>query len=280
MKTATTALLCILIIFAPAASWAISIDASNAGVEVTAPNEVIFHNLLKNADGTYLYGVFRWSPLLNIWYPIEAGPEEPTFKTYHYWPMAQGNSWTYTMAYQGIPYGGTYTLTVDGTADICGQPSLVLLDTGGTVTYWINDETGVWMTRYMNPDGTYTDYCPAMKIAPAQIYPGSQSFNPSDGTFYLPGGSGTLRGWSIFVVKGLEDVTVPAGTFPNCLRATFNYSYTNLSDGSFGVRTEETWHAAGVGIVKRVNAETYGWDGMIFFSKNRVDSLISYTVSE
>jgi len=47
MKAATTALLCILIIFAPAASWAISIDATNAGVEVVAPNEVILHNLPK-----------------------------------------------------------------------------------------------------------------------------------------------------------------------------------------------------------------------------------------
>jgi hypothetical protein len=277
MKTATAALLCILIILAPAISWAISIDASNAGVEVVAPDKVIFHNLYKASDSTYLYGVFRWSPFLNIWYPVEAGPEEPTFRTYDYWPMAQGNSWTYSTS-----NWGTYTLTIDGTEDVCGRPSLRLLDTGGTVTYWINDETGLSMTRYVDTDTTYADYCPAMKMAPAQVYPGSQSLNSFDATYYSPGGIpySTLKGWSSFVVKGLEDVSVPAGTFLNCMRATWNYSYTNLSDGSFGMRTEETWHAPGVGIVKRVKSEMYGWGGMVFFSDNRIDLLVSYTVSE
>ena len=277
MKTTTAALLCILFLFAPAASWGAQIDASDAGTEVLSPNTVKFHNLYHPGSSTHLYGVFRWSPWLNIWYPTEFGQEEPIFRASEFWPVAEGNSWTYANS-----YGGTFTLTVSGTEDICGQPSLRLLDSGGTTTYWISDDTGFWMTRYVNADGTYTDYCPAMKIAPATAYLGSQSLHPFfDAPSRLPTGEvyGISDGWSQFVVKGLETVTVPAGTYENCVRATFNYSYTNTADNSFGVRTEETWHAPGIGFVKRVKMEAYGWDGMIFYSSSDVHSLVSYTVS-
>lgn len=278
MKNATIILLCILFIFAPAVAWSAPIDATSAGVEVLSPEKITLHNLFNLRESAYVYGVFRWSPFLNIWYPIGYGQENPTFRTQEYWPMDQGNTWTYQMS-----SGGSFTLTVDGAEDVCGQPSLRLLDTGGTVTYWINDDTGVSLTRYVNADGTYIEYCPAMKIALPQLYLGSHSLDAFfDALYRTPWGEvfASFNGWSQFTVKGMEDVTVPAGTFPNCMRATFNYSYNNPADNSFGMRTEEVWHAQGVGFVKRVKTEVYGWDGMVFFSDARVDSLVNYSVTQ
>ena len=186
-----------------------------------------------------------------------------------------GRSWTYVLS-----TGGTYTLAVTGTEEICGQICFRQDSSDGGISYWINDETGVWTTRMVNPDGSYTDFCPPMKMSPPQLYLGTQSLHAFYDApyFYAPGvPAGTLDGWSSFVVKGIEDVTVPAGTFLDCGRNTFVFSYTS-SDGRYAVRTEETWHAQGIGVVKRVQVSAYGMGGYIYHSDIQCYDLVSYTL--
>ncbi len=49
-------------------------------------------------------------------------------------------------------------------------------------------------------------------------------------------------------IVGLEDVTVPAGVFKDCVRIDSEYDY--LTHGVIGRATDSTWYAPGVGIVK------------------------------
>jgi hypothetical protein len=210
-----------------------------------------------------------------MWYLTDYALEEPTFSAQVYYPLEEGSSWTYATS-----DGGQHTMTVAGTEEICGETCIRLSSSDGTVTFWINDETGIWMSRYVNPDGTYTDFCPPIKIAPPQLYLGTQSLYPFyDQTYFYPPNIpiGTLDGWSHFVAKGLEEVTVPAGTFADCIRATYIFSYTS-TDGSYAVRTEETWYAEGVGIVKRVQTAAYGLGGYIFYTVAKSYDLQSYAL--
>lgn len=264
-KSTLVVVFCLFLMAAPALAVAgvpMSVDGSSGGVEVTAPDEFIFHNLFFGS--TYNYGVFKWHPKKQVWYPTDYALEEPTFNTQEYYPLDEGDSWTYQAS-----DGGTLVLTVTGTEEICGQQSIRLDSSSGAVTYWINDETGAWMTRYVNPTTDYTDFCPPMKIAPPQLYLGTQSLHAFyDAAYLYPPGIplGTIDGWSHYVVKGLEDVTVPAGTFTDCVRATFVFSYTEPDQGQYAVRTEEAWYAQGIGVVKRIETAVYCQGGYIFNS--------------
>jgi hypothetical protein len=46
------------------------------------------------------------------------------------------------------------------------------------------------------------------------------------------------------------------------------------------VRTEETWHAQGIGVVKRVKVAAYGIGGYIYHSEVGSYDLESYTLPE
>jgi hypothetical protein len=270
-KSTLIVVLCLFLLAVPASAFAVSIDTSAGGAEFIEPGTMIIHNVLIGTE--YYYLTFKWGPLLNIWYPVEYGAEEPTFTTQEYYPMEPGDSWTYLSS-----GGGTLTLTITGTEEICGVPCIRQDSTSGAVTYWINDETGVWMTRYVNPTTDYTDFCPPMKIAPPQLYPGSQSLNAFyDAAYLYPPGIplGTLDGWSNFVAKAVEDITVPAGTFTECLRSTFIFSYTEPDQNQYAVRTEEAWYAQGVGIVKRIESGVYCQGGYIFNSYTDSLELVS-----
>jgi hypothetical protein len=261
-KFALAIVLCLFFLATPAAAVPISLDASVAGTEFIGPDTMIMHNVLVNSE--YYSVTFKWSWPRNVWYPVDYSLEEPTFSTREYYPLEVGDSWTYQTA-----YGGSLVLTITGTEEICGQQCVRLDSSSGDTSYWINDETGAYMARYVNSTSDYTDFCPPMKMTPPQLYLGLQSLNPfyDAGYFYPPGiPLGSLDGWSNFVVKGLEDVTVPAGTFPDCIRATFIFSYTEPVQGQYAIRTEESWYAKDVGIVKRMATELYCQGGYIFHS--------------
>ncbi len=164
---------------------------------------------------------------------------------------------------------------VAGTEQVCGLTCIRLNASNGGWTNWIQDETGTHMVVYGNPDGTRTTWCPPMKIAPPQMYIGTQSldsftnapFSDSFGHQYA-----NYSGCASFVVKGLEAVTVPAGAFPQCLRATFVHNYTDSWSGMTGVVMEDAWYARGIGIVKRIRMETAEWGGTI--SKYSVETFL------
>jgi hypothetical protein len=52
------------------------------------------------------------------------------------------------------------------------------------------------------------------------------------------------------VMEGFEDVQVPAGTFPACLREKVTYSYVDSTDTPYLAGEARWWFARGVGAVK------------------------------
>lgn len=260
----------------PSPAFSASVDMSNGGVEVADPSTIILHNAL--VGPAYYSVTFQWHPLFNVWYVTDYGPENPTFSARQYFPLMNGSSWTYVRS-----SGGTLTLTTNGTEWICGRPCIRLSASDGGATFWISDETGVWMTRYANPDGSATTYCPPMKISPAQMYLGTQELSPFEGNIFGDDGDipfGRLYGWSTFTVKGMEDVTVPAGTFSDCFRATFVYSFTDTWIGTEGVRTDEAWYARGIGIVRRIVTDIRSSGGTILSSSAETYQLQSFAIPE
>ncbi|GAB4345032.1 MAG: hypothetical protein Kow0099_24940 [Candidatus Abyssubacteria bacterium] len=274
---ATTVLAIVLFCLLPFSPFvhAVPLDVSSGGVEISGPAEITVHNGLIGSN--YYSGVFNWNPRLNVWIPTGYGSELFTFRASEYYPLDQGRSWTYTLS-----SGGTLTLAVNGTDQICDLPCIRLEASDGSVTNWISDDTGIWMTRYANPDGSRTLWCPPMKVTPPQLYLGTQSLYPfTDAPFGMEGYQfGSHDGWSSFVVKGIEDLTVPAGVFTDCLRATFVYNYTDTWSGMVGLRTEEIWFAQGVGMVKRIKTEVAALDSGIFGSAIEIYLLQSYSVPE
>jgi hypothetical protein len=254
-------------------SQAATIDITNGGMEVTGPNTMRLHNVLSN--GNYYYVDFEWRPRRNIWAATGYGLET-TFDTSAYWLLKQGSTWTYLLS-----GGGTEVLTVNGTQDVCGLTCIRLDSSDGTLTYWINDDTGLFMTRYVFPDGIYNEWCTPEKIAPAQTYPGSQSLNTFEGVMGSPYGVfATMTGWTQFTAKAVEDVTVPAGTFTDCVHAAFVMSYNESANGGFGFRVEEVWLAKDVGLVKRIKSETFCIGGYIYNNSAETYLLQSYSIPQ
>lgn len=276
MKRISIGLAVVLVVFFFLAGFAEAavIDVTNGGMEVTGPNTIRIHNVL--ANGKFYYVDFQWKPRRNIWSATGYGLEPATFDTSAYWLLKQGSTWTYLLS-----AGGTLVLTANGTETVCGLPCIRLDASDGSQTFWINDDTGIFMSRYVFPDGIYNEWCPPMKIAPAQVYLGSQSLNTFEGVMGSPTGVfGTMDGWSQFTVKAVEDVTVPAGTFTNCLHATFMFSYNESASGGFGFRVEETWFAKDIGMVKRINSQTYCVGGYIYENFAETYLLQSYSIPE
>jgi hypothetical protein len=82
-----------------------------------------------------------------------------------------------------------------------------------------------------------------MDMMPAEVSLGdiveySHSGNPCIDESGEP--CGKFNGNGRYLVNGaLEDVTVPAGSFPNCLRLTREYFFENRINKGFGSITEE-----------------------------------------
>jgi len=81
-------------------------------------------------------------------------------------------------------------------------------------------------------------------------------------------------------VKAVEDVTVPAGTFTDCVHVTFMFSYNESSSGGFGFRVEEAWLAKDVGMVKRIKSETFCIGGYIYNNSAETYLLQSYSIPQ
>ena len=152
-----------------------------------------------------------------------------------YFPLDTGNKWVYNNGTVDIP-GETYSFT-GGTgkrvnnsdANFCvSQDFFVAHGPEGLVLYGVYDED----------DGTYKDMMPAQ---------GSFIFLPKE---MRVGDSWKIAtdSWTItYHFIGLETVTVPAGTFPDCLKIKADVIDTDDNPGSY---TTIFWYAKNVGQIR------------------------------
>ncbi len=74
--------------------------------------------------------------------------------------------------------------------------------------------------------------------------------------------------WLFYQVTGPETVTVPAGTFTDCMKVRWVTVFHKISDSPPVERA--VWLARGVGIVKKLNFDEYTFELVEFMSPDKV----------
>ncbi|MBN1460496.1 MAG: S-layer homology domain-containing protein [Armatimonadetes bacterium] len=179
-------------------------------------------------------------------------PDSPYDVTEHF-PLGGGDTWVYEAT------EGVYSKTVSGIQEVDGVDyAQIINQTDGGIDYWRGAPEGLYLGGFYDPEeGTITFNPPV--LIPNGLFPadtGSQATTAyQDGTTEL--GPVTLE-WTFVAV---EDITVPAGTFSDCMKLHINM---NMGDG--GTDEFHLWVARGVGIVKRDTGSFGGDDWEILLS--------------
>jgi hypothetical protein len=195
-----------------------------------------------------------------------------------YWPLGQGDTriygWNLSL---GKTYDGLYTQTVSGIETIDGVEAVKLQDSDGFYRLMTNTNG---LMRYK--DGFETEYqrifTPPLKEYPANVSVGKQHTFHSEVTVTDPDGTYAESVSITNTLEGIEEVTVPAGTFPECLKFTWTWTYVS-SDGSSTICECTEWLAKDVGSVKYTEECQYtDPDGGEEESYTETTELVSATV--
>lgn len=189
-----------------------------------------------------------------------------------YFPLNQGDEWTYlyTMTVVGGEMEGEYGPMqlkegVNGT-EVVNQVETVKIEKRisgfPTPDYdcYVMDSEGlkIYKQHWINYIGLITVYDQSLLIYPSQFALGEvnkQSFSStaydSDGNF-LSTSTGDLTS----SIESVEDVSIPAGNFEDCLKISSLVS-TQTTDGSTFSRDHTIWYARNVGVVKASSIDNF-----------------------
>jgi hypothetical protein len=141
-------------------------------------------------------------------YTVPSTSYTPPFNITDRFPLDQGDTWNYLASW------GSMTKTISGTTTLLGQiySNMTYMDDQST-DYLRNATDGAYI-------GGNQDEGQVMVLSPALVLPNGLTpgqTRTENTTVYVDGVSqGTLTANITFV--GLDDVTVPAGTFANCMK--------------------------------------------------------------
>ena len=177
-----------------------------------------------------------------------------------YFPLNQGDEWIYINNYRGDGRLPVKT-AIDGAELVNGVETIKF---GGGC--YVMDSEGLKKYKQGVPGDNYLIFDPPRIIFPAQfdvgetyLYSVSAKIYSSDDTLIdIETGNDTV------ILGNVRDVTVPAGTFKDCLKI---YTYSSLFLGHYGGTIKTEWYARNIGLIKRKE-----YDGAI------VNVLISATV--
>lgn len=187
-----------------------------------------------------------------------------------YFPIDAGNSWTYSWTDNG--FTGTSTTTVlDTPVLVNGVTTIVVQESDGelTQTYMTNDQNGIREHREYVPstwiDGfgfTSVDmvFSPPMKMVDAETTVGASLYSTGTAMFTIAGlGTFPLTYTLTSSIDGLENITVPAGTY----QAVKNTQKLTIAGSVLGeylsiAMTRTLWLTKGIGIVKSVASDSDG----------------------
>ena len=203
----------------------------------------------------------------------------PTFSAADYFPLNVGdtrttsNNCTFTCHSPRNPGSGTftevYTDTVSGTETVNNITGYKMGDPVNGDYNLISNVNGLMMLKQYDVEGLFpgTAWSQFIFEPPVTILPSSFSIGIhitgsglghfSDSSGFQITGTGTVDS----TVEAIEDVTVPAGTFANCIKVRWKFSRT-AANGSYQQTDDVTfWLAKGVGIVKEVVTHTITLNG-------------------
>jgi hypothetical protein len=170
-------------------------------------------------------------------------PPQPHHITQHF-PLALGDRWTHRLSADAASADSS----VVGLTDLDGQAfsriahSLLLAARSRTgFTYWRAAPDGLRLGALDSPELGYLTTEPLLCI-PNGLHPGDQGAQTV--TVYrsgYPQGEGTFT----YRFAGLEEVDVPAGAFPDCMKLELSGEGPGL-----GVLNATVWLAPNVGLIK------------------------------
>ncbi len=179
--------------------------------------------------------------------PLNDGTE---FTISEYMPLGQGNTWTYREEDDELT-----VKTISGTENINGVDAAKMIDEDGDYDLWTNSNGLVWYKEYDADDipgcgWSQLIFDPPIYASDPVVSVGS-TFS-SNSVLIATDCTGSLATSSVsyeFRIEGIENVTVPAGTFNNCLRIKGTLTVNS------GTQTSEMtiWLAKGVGEVKFIH---------------------------
>lgn len=180
---------------------------------------------------------------------------EDDFK--NYFPLAQGNSWTYLMI-DNIKESGYYdTYVIRGKEIVNGVETVKMLRPDGEYECIAADSEGIKLYKEVYED-EYEIFNPPLMLLP-NIGIGESRSYLFNAEIYSKEKAKKKKGIHQYeiAIDSVEDVEVSAGKFSNCLKVQKTHTWKE-EDGSHGEAIFTVWFAPGVGKVKiSIHAERY-----------------------
>jgi hypothetical protein len=267
-----------ILMLIPAYSFAaINLNISNSTTTIIDSSTFKLNNITADIDGVAVPGQywidFKWDSVNLVFVPINIGAEL-NYKTADYYPLGQGDTWTYVDDESGYT-----TWTVSGTETINGVIASKVMDMSepGAYHLYTADNSGLTMYKFYERNKynawEQTIFSPPLIYIPGEI---SEGKTYTSATMYSTSSSTASISVQI-TVKGIEDITVIAGTFKDCLKLNTKRNI-NSSDGRFTQSYEGTvWLAKGIGRVKETGQSTNIIDGQTDVQID-TEELVSATV--
>jgi hypothetical protein len=187
-----------------------------------------------------------------------------------YFPIADGNTWTYAVTAPRGDYTDTITV-LPGITLVNGVETKALQDSAGDIEYITSDKNGVKLYGFLVPsEGGSVNFAPpivqglgTMEIPFTANSAGTAEFILNGiGTYYLSYTYG-----SVFVKK--EMLTVPAGAYETIRTDDTLRIFGDIAGQPFDVTdTWTTWNARYIGIVKESYTDSDGTEESVLISTN------------
>lgn len=141
-----------------------------------------------------------------------SNPPGPPYNITDHFPLGQGDTWTYLASW------GSVTQTISGTTTLLSQVYSNMVYPDDYTDYFRNGTDGLYVGGNQD-QGQVAVFSPAL-LFPNDLTPGQTRTDST--TVYVdsvPQGTATVH----VTLVGLDDVTVPAGTFAQCLKIELEF---------------------------------------------------------
>lgn len=188
----------------------------------------------------------------------EKRPEtKNSIDVYEYWPWRKGLAWTGSEIKNGL-LKRTHTMISLGPSE---EAEIRVLWEDNWTDYYKETEKGLERPRDFNSrENTYGIYTPPAIQYPHYTRIGEIYRRTSLRSNYSSGNDKLMSSYNedmTYVALGFEDVTVPAGTFKDCLMQLRDYKAIR-TDGSEHRKIVVSWNAKGIGLVRVCVSEFKG----------------------